>query len=257
MPSLSPASARKAGSPATTWAPSPTAAATRLTDPERTSPIAKTPGRLVSSGRPPPPRLASVSTKPLSSSATPYCNNHSVFGSAPMNRKRWRIGCRTSRPDGRQRPRIHWRGPIVDARAFECREILDIKASVSGAAGDNHRAGADAFTIGETQKESPATRNRLILQTYDFVRYRHLGPELLRLVVGARHQSHASDVGRKTQIILDPGGGARLATEGSAIQNEHRETLGRRVDRRGETRGSGADDSCVIDFGGIDGPEET
>src|SRR2546425_8098451 len=133
-------------------------------------------------------------------------------------------------------PRLHWRGPIVDARAFECREILDIKASVSGAAGDNHRAGADAFTIGETQKESPATRNRLILQTYDFVRYRHLGPELLRLVVGARHQSHASDAGRKTQIILDPGGGARLATEGSAIQNEHRETLGRRVDRRGETR---------------------
>ena len=75
--------------------------------------------------------------------------------------------------------------------------------------------------------------------------------------MGARHQSHARDAGRKTQIILDPGGGARLATEGSAIQNEHRETLGRRVDRRGETRGSGADDSCVIDFGGIDGPEET
>jgi len=33
---------------ATTWAPSPTDAATRLTDPERTSPTANTPGRLVS-----------------------------------------------------------------------------------------------------------------------------------------------------------------------------------------------------------------
>ena len=36
---------------ATTAAPSPTAAATRLVEPARTSPMAKTPGRLVSSGR--------------------------------------------------------------------------------------------------------------------------------------------------------------------------------------------------------------
>ncbi len=47
---LSPASARKACNAATTWAPSPTDAATRLTDPDRTSPIANTPGTLVSSG---------------------------------------------------------------------------------------------------------------------------------------------------------------------------------------------------------------
>src|SRR5260221_13068718 len=47
---LSPVSERKACSEATTCAPSPTAAATRLTDPQRTSPIAKTPGRVVSSG---------------------------------------------------------------------------------------------------------------------------------------------------------------------------------------------------------------
>src|SRR3569623_685540 len=36
---------------ATTAAPSPTAAATRLVEPARTSPIANTPGRLVSSGK--------------------------------------------------------------------------------------------------------------------------------------------------------------------------------------------------------------
>src|SRR6266436_9011803 len=60
---LSPASARKACSAATTCAPSPTAAATRLTDPERTSPMANTPGRLVSSGL---WMLAPVRAKPLS-----------------------------------------------------------------------------------------------------------------------------------------------------------------------------------------------
>src|SRR5438309_4573424 len=66
--SLSPASARKACKAATTCAPSPTAAATRLVDPERTSPIANTPGRLVSSGL---RMLAPVRTKPLSSRITP------------------------------------------------------------------------------------------------------------------------------------------------------------------------------------------
>src|SRR5262249_34765891 len=42
--------ARVACSVATTCAPSPTAAATRLIEPERTSPMAKMPRRLVSSG---------------------------------------------------------------------------------------------------------------------------------------------------------------------------------------------------------------
>src|ERR1700720_2073309 len=79
---LSPASARKACNAATTCAPSPTDAATRLTDPERTSPIANTPGRLVSSGL---RGFASVRTKPLASSVTDR-DNHSVFGSAPMNK---------------------------------------------------------------------------------------------------------------------------------------------------------------------------
>ena len=42
--------ANAACSVATTWAPSPTAAATRFTEPDRTSPIAKMPHRLVSNG---------------------------------------------------------------------------------------------------------------------------------------------------------------------------------------------------------------
>src|SRR5271169_4056289 len=65
---LSPASARKPCNAATTCAPSPTAAATRLIEPARTSPIANTPGRLVSSGL---RGSMSVRTKPLSSSITP------------------------------------------------------------------------------------------------------------------------------------------------------------------------------------------
>src|SRR5262249_37115675 len=60
--------------------PSPTAEATRLTEPARTSPTAKMPGCEVANGEAcgPPP----VMTNPLSSSFTKP-DNHSVFGAAP------------------------------------------------------------------------------------------------------------------------------------------------------------------------------
>ena len=57
-------------SAATTWAPSPTAAATRFTDFARTLPMAKTPRRVVSKVCLPAP-ASPVSTKPLVSSEMP------------------------------------------------------------------------------------------------------------------------------------------------------------------------------------------
>jgi hypothetical protein len=81
--------------PATAMPPSPTAAAQRLTEPERTSPAAKTPGRLVSSGA--GRRLfsrhaaasatsAPVLMKPLSSLSFSG-GNHSVHGRVPIIEK--------------------------------------------------------------------------------------------------------------------------------------------------------------------------
>jgi hypothetical protein len=80
--------AKVACSVATTCAPSPTAAATRLIEPERTSPIAKIPRRLVSSGFRVSLQSPPASTKPFASNATPDPDNQSVFGSAPMNKQR-------------------------------------------------------------------------------------------------------------------------------------------------------------------------
>src|SRR5262249_2162910 len=87
------------------WAhsdPSPTADATGLMLPDRTSPTANTPGRLVSkssglrasgqaaAARSSACRSTPVFTKPLSSSAThPF--NQPVLGSAPVIRNTWRI----------------------------------------------------------------------------------------------------------------------------------------------------------------------
>ena len=63
-------------------APSPTAAATRLTEPARTSPIANTPARLVSRGYRLPLTSVPVNTKPLRSNATPDPESQSVLGSS-------------------------------------------------------------------------------------------------------------------------------------------------------------------------------
>src|ERR1700726_3795286 len=62
--------------------PSPTEEATRLTEPARTSPTAKTPGSAVAKGEATEPALEPVITNPLSSSFT-RPESHSVFGAAP------------------------------------------------------------------------------------------------------------------------------------------------------------------------------
>src|SRR6516165_4515323 len=80
--------AKVACSVTTTCAPSPTAAATRLIEPERTSPTAKMPRRLVSSRLRLSLQSPPVKTKPFASNAMPDPDSQSVFGSAPMNKKR-------------------------------------------------------------------------------------------------------------------------------------------------------------------------
>src|SRR6266852_4531086 len=79
----------------TAMAPSPTAVAHRLVDPERTSPTAKTPGTFVSS------KLAVLAATPVrmnpSSSRATTSSSHSVHGLAPRNRNRCENG-RSSPP---------------------------------------------------------------------------------------------------------------------------------------------------------------
>src|SRR5262245_24526306 len=86
--------------------PSPTAAATRLTLPARTSPTANTPGWFVSKrsggrrrGQPDAARSdgrrsGPVFTNPFSSSATQF-PSQPVFGFAPVIIKTWRMRLRT------------------------------------------------------------------------------------------------------------------------------------------------------------------
>src|ERR1700738_4548403 len=102
-------SPRKPCNAATTCAPSPIAPPTRLTDPERTSPTANTPGTEVSSPETsaPSPFLycAPVITKPPRSTMTPQPSSQPVAGSAPTNRNRLRMSVVLSSPDKRLRQR--------------------------------------------------------------------------------------------------------------------------------------------------------
>ena len=107
---------RNACSAAATCAPSPTAAATRLIEPDRTSPIAKTPRQLVSDGLRLLPASVPVSTNPSPSSDTGEPVSQSVFGSAPIKRKRWRMGRRTSSGDGRRRQQTASKMPLPPSR---------------------------------------------------------------------------------------------------------------------------------------------
>src|ERR1700712_6142840 len=106
------ASPRNPCNAATTWAPSPIAPPTRLTEPERTSPTANTPGTDVSSAEAICPAFflhcAPVTTKPPRSTVTPQPSSQPVAGSAPTNRNILRIFSSTfSSGDRRlrQRPR--------------------------------------------------------------------------------------------------------------------------------------------------------
>ena len=74
--------------------------------------------------------------------------------------------------------------------------------------------------------------------------------------MGAAHQRHAGDAGRKAEVILDPRRGAGLAAEGAAVEHQHGQAFGGGIDRGGKARWTGADDNHVIEFVGIDRPDQ-
>ena len=96
------------------------------------------------------------------------------------------------------------------AGRLERLEVLDRQLAIARAAGDDHRSGAGALAIRQRQLEKPGLRR---FECIDLGRDDHLGAELLRLIVGAAHQGHAADAGRKSEIVLDPCRGAGLAAE--------------------------------------------
>ena len=140
----------------------------------------------------------------------------------------------------------------MDTGALEVREARDVEPAIPGAGGDHHGSGASLLAAAEVELEGLA--GRVGRQADRLVGNGHLHPELLGLVVGARHQGHAADAGGKAQIVLDARRGARLTAESPAIEHQGRQPLRSGVDRRGEARRPGANNGHVIEPLRIDGP---
>src|ERR1700680_2931788 len=77
-------------------------------------------------------------------------------------------------------------------------------------------------------------------------RYRKLSAEFLSLKKCARRKRLAGDAGRKSQIVFDPRGCTRLATERAAINNQNGEPLRCRIHGNGEACWACANDDHVV-----------
>src|SRR5262249_5812682 len=143
--------------------------------------------------------------------------------------------------------RLDGRGPIVDGRAFEIDEVFQIEAPITGAAGDHYGTRADLFIVSEIQHETSCIRSGAVAQVHHCTWDRHLNPELLRLIICARHQVQAVDPRGETQIVLDPSRRSRLTTEGPVVEHQYRETFGCGVNGSGKTSRTRADDRHVVD----------
>src|SRR5258706_3157769 len=143
----------------------------------------------------------------------------------------------------------------MDGGALKGGKVLDIEATVFGAARNDDRTSADALGIGKSDDKT-LVRSVVSLQMRNLVGNRHFGSEFLRLRVSTAHQRAARDPGRKTEIILDPRRGAGLASERVAIQYQNRKSLGRGIDGRRQTGRSRADNRDVIKLGGVERLDE-
>jgi len=142
----------------------------------------------------------------------------------------------------------------MHARAFEGFKVWDGWSPVARAAGNDDRARTGAFAIGKIEDETAVVWIARRIKSDHLVWDRHLYPKFLCLVVGADHQSHAGDAGRKSQIVLDPSRGTSLTAERTAVENKRAETFRSGIDGGRKARRAGANDRCVIDRLGSIGP---
>src|SRR6476646_11768723 len=140
----------------------------------------------------------------------------------------------------------------MHAGTLERVEAINSGPPIACAAGNDDRSRADPLTVGQLQSEVAGTFGFRTKRAH-FIWDRHLGAELLRLVVSARHQGDAGYASRKAEIIFDPSRGTGLTAKGAAIEDEDGESFRRSIHSGGKTGGSGPHNDNVIDALRIDG----
>ena len=143
---------------------------------------------------------------------------------------------------------FHGRRPVVHATSFVLLQAFDGRPAIDRAAGDHHGAGGHASPIHQFHFQ----RTAAAMQRLDLERNRDVRAEFLRLHEGASSQCLPRNTGGKAQIILNAGAGAGLTAGRASIENRDRQTFGRRVHGRGQTRRAGAHDRHVVHVIGIE-----
>src|SRR6266481_7012305 len=106
--------------------------------------------------------------------------------------------------------RLDRRRPVRDAGCLEAVEIFDLWPPVTRARRDHNRSTINRDAIVECHAVQRWLR---AIEFDDRDRHRKLSTEFLSLKKCARRKRLAGDAGRKSQIVFDPRGCARLATE--------------------------------------------
>ena len=101
--------------------------------------------------------------------------------------------------------------------SVEAGDIVQIQATVGGAAGNDHCARPDSDPARKAQK----VRVRCAVKLFHFGRDGDRGAKLLRLHEGAAGQSLAGNAGGKTKVVFDAGAGTGLPAGRTRIGHQN------------------------------------
>ena len=116
--------------------------------------------------------------------------------------------------------RLDRRGPVPDSAPLEVLQVRDVEAPVASAGRNDHCRGLHAPAIAQVK----CSRSFNQIEARHLGGYHHPGPEFLRLDVGAAREGLARNAGWETEIILDTSARSSLSTEGTCVEDDHRET---------------------------------
>ncbi len=138
------------------------------------------------------------------------------------------------------------RCPVGNAGPFQLFDVGNVRLPVTRSRSDHDGARPRSATVAELEGERGFRIRSVTAEQFDGQRNSELGAELRRLIEGPAREGLSRNAGRKAEIIFDPGGCARLAAEGAAVQDQDRQPFGCAIDGSGKPGRAGPNDRYVM-----------
>ena len=143
--------------------------------------------------------------------------------------------------------RLRTRRAVVHPVSDEPIDARDLEPTPVDPGGDDHGPRVDPAAVLEDDGVESAAGPRISdLDLHHRSRDDQLGPEALGLPAGAIGQLLPTQAGREPEVVLDPRGRSRLSSARHPLDQQRVQPFARAIHRRGEARGSPADDEHVI-----------